>query len=184
MANTDAPFGLRALRNLMGKTPAIREYTADSGGSHIYEGALVYVIAGSGTDDETIDVWDGTTDVPLIGVAAHKRLTTDSERTLAIYVDPHQEYEVQVDDNSLTHESDYVGSIFNVVNSTAGDAATNQSTTELDGDSAAATADASNVLLGVSKSRDPEVDYASANPTVVVKIAHARHIFGSDAGVA
>jgi hypothetical protein len=184
MANVDAPFGLRAIRNLMGKTPALREYTCDAGGSNIYEGSIVYVIAGTGTDDEVVDIWDGTTDVPLLGVAAHKRLTADSERTLAVYVDVDQEYEVQVDDGSLTHESDYVGSHFTVTNATGGTAATNQSITEVTGASGQAAADADNVLLGVSKSRDPEVDYTTANPTIIVKIAHARHIFGSDGGVA
>ncbi len=184
MANSDAPFGLRAIRNMKGGTPAIREYTADAGGSDIFEGTPVIVIAGSGTDDEVVDVFDGSTDVPLLGVAAHQRLTADSTRTLAVYVDVEQEYEIQVDDNSLTHESDYVGSYFRMINASSGTAATGQSIAEIDGSSATGTIATTDRFMGVSKSRDPEVDYTTANPTIIVKIAHAFHIFGSDAGVA
>ncbi len=183
MANTDAPFGLRAIRNMMGKSPAIREYTADAGGSDIFEGSPVALIVGSGTDDEVADVW-GDTDIPLLGVAAHKRLAADTIRTIAIYVDPDQEYEIQVDDNSLTHESDYVGSYFSLVNEAAGTAATGQSTAEINGDTATGTIASTERFMGVSKSRDPEVDYTTANPTIIVKIAHAFHAFGSDGGVA
>lgn len=186
MANTDAPFGLRALRNLIGKTPALREYTADAGGSHIYEGALVMVIPGSGTDDETIDVWAAASANPILGVAAQARLTTDTERTLAVYVDPDQEYEIQVDDGTFTHESDYVGSYLTLTGVGSGDSDTNQSIMEVDGSVAGAAASTTTaVVLGVSKSRDPEnSDYSSANPNVVVTISAKQHVFGGDIGVA
>lgn len=184
MANIDAPFGLRALLNQAGTAPDIMEVEADAGGSSIGEGSLVYIIAGTGTDNEVVDIWDGTTDVPILGAAVHQRATGDTTRTLLVYSDPEQRYEVQVDDGTITHASDLVGSHFTVTTPTGINSNTQQSTTELTGASGQAAADADNVLLGVRLSRDPEVDYTTANPTVVVKIAHSRHIFGSDGGVA
>lgn len=172
MANIDAALGLRAVTSQAGTTPSMHEYEADAGGANIAEGQIVVLIAGSGTDNEVVNGWDGAagTGVNMIGVAAQKRLTADAARTLLVYDDPDQEYEIQVDDGSITHASDLVASLFAVIAATGRNTLTDQSTSELDGSSATATESGTVPLLGLRLGRDPENDFTTANPNVVVRL--------------
>lgn len=184
MANTDAPFGLRPVNNAYGTAPTIREYEADTA-RHIYQGQLVNFITGTAGTADKVEGWDGSTATLLYaGVAAHYLASTSSDRKLLVYTDMDQEYEIQVDDDSLADNADFVGVLFDVVNGDAGSSTTLQSTAELDGDSGTATHSNAVYLQGVRKVSDPDVDYSSANPRVIVKIHPLSHAFGGDDGVA
>jgi hypothetical protein len=181
MANLDSPKGMSAIQGA-GTAPEVREYLCGAG--DFPAGAMVNFIAGSGTDDIVLEVWDGSSAEPIVGVLVHEVLTADTVRTALVYTDPRQLFEIQVDDNSFTHMSDYVGGYFVVVNATAMDSNTNRSTMEIDGSTAGvAASSATAVLLGVDKSKDPTVDYTAANPRIITQIASARHAFSGDVGV-
>lgn len=181
MANLDAPFGLRAITSRAGTVPQIHEYVADAGGNNIYAGSFVRIIAGSGSDAEVVDgvASDTAPGLSLIGVAVHARLTTDTERTVLVYDDPDQEYEIQQDSDTsnLESASDFVGTRFTVVNGQDGSLTTRQSIMELDSTSGATTDDGTLPLIGLRFARDAENDITSNNSRLVVKICDINHIY-------
>jgi hypothetical protein len=74
----------------------------------------------------------------VIGVAAHHVSTAATERTVAVFTDPGQLFEIQADDNSLTALTDYKGALFKMLTPSAGNVTTLQSKAELDASSATA----------------------------------------------
>lgn len=185
MANNNAPFGLRPVSNPAGTAPWVITFKADTGRA-IYQGQLVNLITGGAGTADKVEGWDGSTGTSLkAGVAAHYRATADSNRDIAVYVDPNQEYEIQVDDDTLADNADFVGVLFGVVNGEVGSTNTLQSSGELNGDSGTATFNnASAFLQGIRKVTDSEVDYTTANPRVIVKIHPAGHFLTASAGAA
>lgn len=186
MSNADSAFGMAPVNNPDGSAPLIRTYDATTT-RHIYRGQLVVLETGSASADALAEGWDGSTnETTFLGVAAHYRGTGDADRSLAVYADPDQEYEIQVDDDSsptFPGQADFVGAFFPILNGAAGSSTTLDSTAELDGSGGSATITNLEVQ-GVRIVTDPRVDYSSVNQRVIVKIPHALHVFGSGGGVA
>lgn len=136
MANQDFPFGFRAIRNVAGTAPQIQEFANATRTGHIFEGGPVALNASA-----YITMWTNTLDVgELVGVAVHSRLTTDTDRTVKVYTGRDQEYEVQLDDDSITTLAGLLTKPNYVVwNPAAGSSTTYQSTAELDASSATST---------------------------------------------
>lgn len=163
-----------------GTAPRIRHYNVDTGVA-LQEGELAYMIAGSGTDDDVILPWDGgaTGGASLVGVAQHTVESGDSDRAAAIYIDPMQEYEIQIDGNP-THKSDFVGSFFGVTGATAFQSLTGRSQMELDLSSLAAAPTTTLVLLAVDGASDPDQNLGTADEArAIVRVAMSQHLFGS-----
>lgn len=184
MANTDFPFGLRAITNQAGTAPQMHEYTAATAGT-LYEGQPVainttgQVVAYSGTP---------TGGNRYLGVAVHHRGSSDTARTLLVYDDPEQEYEVQVDDNSVTLVGDLIGRNFSLTSISSGSGTTLQSKAEVDGSTGstvAVTANTVHEVKGLRFSSDPQNDLSAVSwQRIIVKFNPGAHIFAAeDAGV-
>lgn len=182
MANLDAPRGYRAVSNgIAGTAPRVTKYTAKASLA-LGEGDLValnstgQVIAYNTTDAAAGD---------LIGVAAHPISATLSDRSLLVYDDPEQIFEVQADDNSLTVVADYLFKCFKPVIATL-NTTTLQSKHELDGSSGTATsgAAATNVapiqVVGVSQAVNNTEGVSFTR--YLVRIISDAHLRGIKAG--
>jgi len=132
MANTDAPRGLQAINNPYGTVPLMEKFSVTAS-TTIYEGQPValadtgLIVAASHTNALT-GSW--------IGVASHYVAGAATDRSLIVYTDVNQEYEIQSDDASLTAITDYKGALFRFTNIAAGSGTLKHSKAEIDGSSA------------------------------------------------
>ena len=182
MANSNAPFGLRPITSAGGTAPRVHEYKVTVG-FNVFEGSLVIAVAGSGNNViQIVPSPLNATSAQIVGVAAQKRFTTDTDRAILVYDDPNQEYEIQVDSGAspiFDEDADCVFSHFPTINPAAGNTTTGLSSMELDGSGPVDAASDTAVLLCLRRSRDVSVDFTSVNPKVVVRITASRHLFGS-----
>jgi hypothetical protein len=131
MANIDAPRGFQPVNNVYGTVPLIEQFTVTAS-TTIYEGQPValadtgLIVAATHTNALT-GSW--------LGVAAHYVAGAATDRSLAVYVDVNQEYEMQADDASLTLITDYKGALFRITNVSAGSATLYHSKAEIDASS-------------------------------------------------
>ena len=184
MANTDAPFGLRPISTQAGTAPQMHTYTVASSVT-IYEGQPV-ALDTSGT----ANTYTGTAAAGdrLLGAAAYYVAGAATDRTLHVYDDPTQEYEIQVDDNSVTLATALIGRNFSFTNVKSGNGTTLQSQAELDGSTGSTVSYNLTVvhpIKGLRFSSDPENDTSAVSWTkVIVKINPGAHIFAAEnAGV-
>jgi hypothetical protein len=132
LANTDAARGLQPVNNPYGTVPILEKFTVTASTS-IYQGQPValadtgLIVAASHTNALT-GSW--------IGVAAHGVTSAQTDKTLLVYSDPLQEFEMQSDDDSLTLITDYKGALFRVTGIATGSVTLLHSKAEIDGSSA------------------------------------------------
>jgi len=174
MANIDHPMGFVPITNESGTAPKIHYYTAASS-----ETFYQYEPVALNTDGLLTAYTDalgilGT----VIGSIAQPLSSTATDRLVAVYDDPDQEYEMQVDDNSLIGGvTDYLGRLFDLVNITSGNATTLQSTCEIDGSSGAQIVGGNAATLYPVRiervSREIGNDPTAANANYVVRFIQA-----------
>lgn len=177
--NVDAARGFVPVRNQNGTEPTISHYVAKDS-TIVGAGALLaYDLT-----DETVSpfVGDGTDDAALVGVAVHGIAAATSDRTIAVYSDPYQEYEVQADDTSIADLGDIIGLFFPITNSAAETLIGSRyvSTAEINAGSGVIAYAATTVVQGIRLGRTPPNVFGEW-ATVVVRIAHQAHLFGGGA---
>ncbi len=179
MANLDAPAGFRAVRNSKGTAPRIEPYIGAAG--NLFEGAIMFL-----KDTGEVDIYSGTTlgRQAIVGALAAPLATAATDRTVFIYDDPDQEYEVQVDDNSVSLITDLIGANFAAINPTTGNATLLQSKAEIDGSSATTVNNSTTItpFRGLRFGQAPDDDPTLANNDIVVKINPNNHVFGGGTG--
>ena len=182
MANVDAPFGFRALRNKSGGTTVPTNPYVASGTNAVYDGALMYL-----TDAATVTMWTGTGTgrLQLIGVSAHQLTASSSSRELLIYDDPAQEFEVQSDDDSLTALTDFLHANLAPITPATGNTTTLQSISEIDGSSATTVNNSTTirVLRGLRFSGNIGQDTSTSFVNIVVRINDVNHLNGAAVGI-
>lgn len=131
MANLDFPAGFVPVRPEYGAAPKVEEFTvADTTLIYQYQPVIV-------NSDGLIAAatHHNLQDGQGIGVAAHTVSSAASDRTILVYTDPEQEYEMQVDDATLTGAGEAIGRLFRITGIGSGNATTLQSIAEIDGSS-------------------------------------------------
>ena len=124
MANLDNPHGFRPVKTLHGGPPRLTLYKFSGEATAIYPGDLVVLEA-----DGKVAVITGSTEEPLLGVAANHVAASAAEDTdVWVYDDPQQTFEAQHDGVSV---DDDVGDLRDPV-ATAGDATRLLSQMEID----------------------------------------------------
>lgn len=182
MANKDLPFGFRALTNQAGTTPQAHEYTSASSVT-IYEGGVMMV-----NTTGQVSLWDGTgtTYQRLLGVSAHGVKKAATDRQVLIYDDPTQEYEVQIDDKSITTLGGLVGTNFAVISAASGSGTTLQSISEIDGSSGTSTNNSTtpSPFKGMRFSENVQNSKTDTWTRIIVKMNPKNHVFaGEDLGI-
>lgn len=131
MANIDAPVGMRPVKVEYGTAPKIEKFAVTDSVA-IYQGAPVCL-----ADTGLIVAYTNTLAAAgqVVGVASHYVSAAQADRTLLVYTDPGQVFEMQSDDATLTAVTDYRGGLFRFVNPAAGNTTTLQSKAEIDGSS-------------------------------------------------
>ena len=176
MANADLPFGLRATNNPNGDTPRVKHYTALAS-TTFYEGQPV-ALNTTGHVTTYTDALALTGNI--IGVTAAPMSSTATDRSIPIFDDPLQEFEIQSDDATIAALNTYLYRLFDVTNPNAGNATTLQSTCELTGASGALVAGTSaatmRILTCVGASPNIENTNLVTNSRYIVKITPANHI--------
>jgi len=109
--NPNAPYGFRAIRNRNGDFPIVATRTASASIS-FPEGAIAYQ-----RTDGLVGLYDGTATTPLgarplLGSIMTAVGTTQVDRTIVISEDPNTEYEVMLDDGSVTGVNGLIGRNF------------------------------------------------------------------------
>ena len=133
MANKDFPGGMVPVRNEAGTTPKLESFTA-AASILIYQ-YMPVVLNGDGL--VAIATHALLEDGLGIGVAAHTVSATATDRSILVYTDVDQEYEMQSDDTTLTGKGAAIGRLFRITSIGSGNATTLQSTAEIDGDTGA-----------------------------------------------
>jgi hypothetical protein len=184
MANADTPFGFRNISNEAGTASRIHEYSV-AASTTIYPGTPVAI-----NSTGQVIVYNPTaTNVTMfprcIGVAAHYRAGTDTSRILAVYDHPDAEFEVQVDDDSVSTVGDLVGQNFTGLNVASGNTTKLQSIAEIDGSTGAVTniTTTPRPYKGLRFSSMPGQTNSTSYPKIVVKINAKNHLFASQEAV-
>lgn len=186
MANLDGAKGFSALRTPHGTDIPMEEYQAVTAIT-VYPGQLLYM---SATGE--VNIWTGTATgrTSILGAAQGYLPSTESDRAILVCDSPDQEYEVQVDDNTLTNVGLLVGENFGGTNFTAVNATALRSLAEIDGSDSGVTNNSTSIrpFRALRFSRDPEnsdisTSTAATNVNVVVKINSINHHFTADAGI-
>lgn len=183
MANIDAPRGFRAARNEYNSAPKIETLTA-IGSTNIFMGEIVCY-------NSTFQVVKYTDALArsgkIIGVAAHFLPSARTDRSLQVYTDPRQVYEVQADDATLTNAGLYGGELFDIVNPTSGNTTLGHSISELDASSGLESIGTTEALLrpirieGVSKGVQNELNVSFTR--YLVRFAAPVHHRSDSAGI-
>ena len=130
MANIDSPNGMRAVKAKYGTVPQRRKYLVKAS-TEIFEGAPVCL-------NTTGNIVAYTTTLAIkgqvVGVADEYVSTTRSDRSIFVFDDPAQLFEMQSDDNTLSLLTDYLGKVFTFTNATTGHATLLHSKAEINGD--------------------------------------------------
>lgn len=182
MANLDGAKGFSPLRTPFGAEIPVEEYTAVTGIT-VYPGQILYM---SATGE--VNIWTGTATgrTSLLGAAVGYLPSTESDRAILVADSPAQEYEVQVDDDSVSAIADLVGENFGATNLTAVNATALRSLAEIDGSDSGVTNNSTSIrpFRALRLSRNQEgADLSSSWPNVVVKINEVNHHFTADAGI-
>lgn len=140
MANVDDPNGLTPVSGVGGSAGhRVREYKVAAADAKVI-GMGDLLIMDDGFAEKTVAAdaaWGGADNI-IIGVAAQNVAATGVERTVLVYDDPDQVFEVQTDDgNTITTRAGFVGKSFGYLEGTIS-SVTGRSGAELDEDSAAA----------------------------------------------
>lgn len=176
MANTDRPFGMRAVDNPSGTASKLRPYTVKDT-TVIYEGMIVAL-------NSTAEVIGYTTTDAvagdLIGVAAHPITSAQTDRELMVYSEPEQLFEIQADGADITASTVYKYNFAPVTNGASGNTTTLQSIGEITSASLTSVLGdaATNImclqLLGVSRNIQNETGVAYTR--YIVRIAPPCHL--------
>ena len=178
MANTDRPFGMRAVDNPSGTASKLTPFTVKDT-TDIYEGMIVALnstaeIVGYTTTDAVAG--------DLIGVAAAPMTSAATDRELMVYSDPEQRFEIQADGADITASTVYKYNFAPLTNGASGNGTTMQSIGEIDSSAlittlgTAATNIACLQLLGVSRNIQNETGVAYTR--YIVRIAPPCHLNG------
>lgn len=131
MANTDIPNGMRAVKAKYGTAPERKKYLVKAS-TIIYEGQPVCF-------NTTGNIVAFTTTLAIkgqvAGVADNYVASAAADRSVYVYDDPNQLFEMQSDDDSLSVLTDYLGKLFLIINATTGHTTLLHSKAEIDGSS-------------------------------------------------
>jgi hypothetical protein len=182
MANTDSAKGFVPIRNPHGNTVPIEEYQAATAIT-ISPGQILY-INGSGL----VRVYTGTATgrLGILGAAQGWLAAANADRAILVSDDRDQEYEVQVDDATLTNLGLLVGQNFAAVNLTTASTTRLVSLAEIDGDSGVGTNNSTTIrpFRAIRYSKGTEgVDASSSWVNIVVKINDENHVFNGPTGL-
>lgn len=129
MANIDSPNGMRAVRAKYGTAPERQKFLVKAS-TEIFEGAPVCF-------NTTGNIVAYTTTLAIkgmvAGVADEYVAAAQADRSIYVYHDANQLFEMQSDDNSLTALTDYLGKLFTFTNATTGHSTLLHSKAEIDG---------------------------------------------------
>lgn len=190
MANLDFPSGFRVVRNNNGSEPAVR--VMDSVSTVIYEGALAFQSATGLVRMCTSSVISSALAKKIVGVFADSKAAgaagaEGSISKMRVYVDPAQEYSIQLDDASVTGVSGTINRIFPVLAANTGNTTTLRSISELDASAGAtaamASASAAEIVQVLAYEKVIGQDVTLANPRVIVRLVPKAHINNNNTGV-
>ena len=187
MANQDAPFGFKPVRNLTGSDFKFEEYAiANNASASIFTGQVVEAVAGGGIeaaaagDTQQAGVFGGvfytdpTTSKPTFKASYTQVAAADI--VASIYLDPNIIYEAQHDGTGTAAMN---SSCFDFVG-VGGSAISGQSTQELD----TSTSGTSGGFKQIGISKDPSNnDTGSANANAYVAFNTGEHIMKLTTGV-
>jgi len=178
MANTNAPWGLRAITDPSGTTPIPHKYTA-AGSIALYPGQIVQISTAGDTIEAATTT--GIAAKRMIGVMSHYLAAATVVRDVWIYDNPEQEYEAQMDAASVTIG---IGLNYVVTSLSAASTTTKQSTAVLDASSGITTTSytPASVVPVKMKRYSPIVgqNNALAYARVICKLNGNYHVFISD----
>ena len=171
MANINAPFGLRPVKNANGNSPKLTKYVS---AATVYEGSPVCVNASF----QVIAYAEASALAgDFLGVAANY---AESGQDVWVYDDPDTEFDIQTTGTAVAAVDRNLMYIF--ANFAAGSATTKTSTASLDGSTAGvttvATATAASILRFVGYPTRPTNETFVANMVVRVKIVPVYHAYG------
>lgn len=174
MANINAPFGLRPVRNGNGNSPRIEKFVVAAGAT-IYEGSPV-CLDGNNQVVQYTNALALTGD--MAGVAANY---ATAGQDVFVYTDPNQVYEIQITGAATVATGDYNAMFQFAANPEAGSATTLTSTASLNiavaGVTAAGAATATPLRLR-SYPRKPSNEIANQNAIVQVQLVPVYHTYG------
>jgi len=182
MANLDGAKGFSPLRSPYGTEIPVEEFQAVTSVA-IYPGQILYM---SATGE--VNIWSGTATgrTSLLGAAMGYLPATQSDRAILVAHSPEQEYEVQVDDGTLTNVGLITGENFGSTNMTAVNATALRSLAEIDGSDSGVTNNSTSIrpfrALRVSRNQEG-ADLSATWPNIVVKINDINHHYRADAGI-
>ena len=133
MANKDFPGGMVPIRNESGTAPKLEPFTA---AASIEIGQYAPLIL-DGDGKVALATHALLEDGMGIGVSAQYLSSTATDREILVFSDPDQEYEMQVDDATLTGKGEALGRLFRITSITSVNSTTGQCTAEIDGDTGA-----------------------------------------------
>ncbi len=177
MANFDNADGFRPTLGVGGSgAHLIREFDVAAGyGVVIGKHGLVMMNAGS---IERANAVPGSADEMIVGSAVHDVQATAVARKILVYCDPLQLFEVQTDDgNTITTAAGFVGKSYEIILGGI-DANTQQSTSEINEDTAAGPASTTLWLHCVGISPRQGNDVATEFTRVLVQIVPEVHLYG------
>jgi len=183
MANLNAPKGFVPIADPFGNEIPTHKY--DTGATAvIYPGQILYL-----ADTGKVVVWTGTATgrTSLVGAAVEYKGSTDSDRNIAVADSPNQEFEAQLDDNTVTALTDFIGANFqaNVTVITSVSAARLLSLASLNGASASSVNNSTTIrpFQAIRYREGAENVLAQSYADIVVRIRPENHVFGTAAGV-
>jgi len=171
MANINAPFGLRPVRNANGNAVKVTRYIA---AGTVYEGSPVCLNA---SFQAAVYTEAAALAGDFLGVCAN---AATAGQDVWVYDDPDTEFDIQTTGTAVAAVDRNLMYIF--ANPTAGSSTTNTSTASLDGSTAGvttiATATAASILRFVGFPNRPNNEQFVANMVVRVKIVPPYHANG------
>ncbi len=166
-------------------TPKVREYhVADATTNSIGQGHPV-ILEATGTVTRLATIAGSSL---FVGVAAHFVSRSGTGRTVAVYDDPRQLFEVQLDDNSATNRAAIVGLNFRAVSANTYNSTTHQSMILLDGSLGAATSSTLGLSFfkAIALSRNVDKDETGASVSYIGVIGQFNpetHVWAKDSSV-
>ena len=179
MANPNAPFGFRIVRNQNGDNPRVRPYTAKASVA-IGSGAILNL-----NTDGTVSVWGGTAlnRLKLIGNAITPMTTSATDRTVFVADNPFEEFVVQCDDKSVTNIDGLIGRFFAGASMTSRNSTLNQSISTLDASTGTSVNNSTTLAVFQGLRFAGEVGNVATQSfaQVIVRINPVNHILGTAA---
>lgn len=179
MANLDAPLGFSPVKNRLGTTVPVEVFNL-VGSDNCAPGTVVYL-----SDAGVVVPYTGTATgrTQLLGVTLGYVSTSQTDRAVLVTVDPEQEYEVQVDDNSLTALTDMLGANFAGTNLAVVHTTLIQSRGEIDGNTGTSINNSTTIrpFKALRFSRTVDDDQTQSFTRIIVKINPTNHILAAGA---